>query len=385
MTINSYLCNYIETHPSTWHQYIEDLGVSIKINDSNQAIFNYNALTCDFTNPLVQESRGIIIDLDTNEVVCWPYRKFGNSTETYVDEINYKNALVEEKIDGSICKLWYNAKKNRWQWSTNSMIDANDANIGENSMTFYQLITKADNYSLIHTDRLSPNFTYIFELVSPYNQIVIHYDSTKLYQTGQRSNLTGQEFQPQIEKIARPKKYSLASYEDCLKAAEALNAGKNEVANEGFVVVDPVVHNTDGSFNRVKIKSPEYVALHHASNNGIITKRRAIELIQMNANKDIHHSYRSDAIISWYTYQYNELMYEISQYIDYVRGLYEELNKNRKALAKTINKDKFASIGFRAIGNTNSVEELLSKSSKTFIERNIKDYEIKNYKEQYNS
>lgn len=381
MTINSYLCNYISTHPNTWQQDIEALGVNIKINNDNQAIFVYNALTCDFTNPLVQESRGIIIDLDSNEVICWPYRKFGNSTEEYVDKINYKNALVEEKIDGSICKLWWNAKKNRWQWSTNGMIDANDANISDNSMTFYQLITKADNYSLIHTDRLSPNFTYIFELVSPYNQIVIHYDSTKLYQTGQRSNLIGQEFQPQIEKIARPKKYSLASYEDCIKAAEALNAGKDEVANEGFVVVDPVVSNTDGSFNRVKIKSPEYVALHHAINNGSITKRRAIDLIRTNSAKDIPHSPKTDAILSWYTYQYNELVYEVSQYIDYVRGLYAELNNDRKAVAKTINKDKFASLGFKALGNTEvNAQELLSQATRSFLEANIDEYEIKDYR-----
>lgn len=381
MTTNSYLCQYINTHSTTWQQDIENLGVTIKINKDNQAIFVYNALTCDFTNPLVQESRGIIIDLDTNEVVCWPYRKFGNSTEEYVDKINYKNTLVEEKIDGSICKLWWNAKKNRWQWSTNGMIDANDANIGDNSMTFYQLITEADNFSLIHTDKLSRSFTYIFELVSPYNQIVIHYNITKLYQTGQRSNITGQEFQPQIEKIARPKKYSLASYEDCIKAAEALNAGKDEVANEGFVVVDPVVSNDDGSFNRVKIKSPEYVALHHAINNGIITKRRAIDLIRADSVKDIPHSPKTDAILSWYTYQYNELVYEVSQYIDYVRGLYAELNNDRKAVAKTINKDKFASLGFRALDNPElSAQELLSQTTRSFLEANIDNYEIKDYR-----
>lgn len=81
------------------------MGIGIK-EESPYAIFNY-AIGCDFSNPIVQEARGIIIDLENLDVVCWPFRKFGNYNESYADKIDWSTARVQEKIDGSIIKLWW--------------------------------------------------------------------------------------------------------------------------------------------------------------------------------------------------------------------------------------------------------------------------------------
>ena len=44
---------------------------------------------------------------------------------------------------------------------------------------------------------------------------------------------------------------------------------------EGYVVVDK-------DFNRVKVKSPAYVAVHGLKNNGVLSYARAIELVRAN-------------------------------------------------------------------------------------------------------
>lgn len=90
---------------------LDKLGVNIR-EEYPFVIFNYG-IECDFSNPIVQEARGIIIDLENLDVVCWPFRKFGNYNESYADNIDWPTARVQEKIDGSIVKLWWNKVKRR--------------------------------------------------------------------------------------------------------------------------------------------------------------------------------------------------------------------------------------------------------------------------------
>ena len=49
---------------------------------------------------------------------------------------------------------------------------------------------------------------------------------------------------------------------------------------EGYVVVDK-------DFNRVKIKSPTYVALHHMRNNGVLSYERGIEIVRGNELEEV--------------------------------------------------------------------------------------------------
>ena len=121
MTKNSHLCNIIQNNPNTWRQIIEQKRIKIK-EDGVLAIFNYD-IKADFRDPVVQESRGIIINTDTATVVCWPFNKFGNYSENYAAEIDWNTARVLEKVDGSIVKLWFNELTGEWQWSTNACID----------------------------------------------------------------------------------------------------------------------------------------------------------------------------------------------------------------------------------------------------------------------
>lgn len=337
---NSYICTYINEHLDTWKEDFDNKHIKYKYQ-TPFCIFNYD-IGCDFADPVVQEARGIIIDMNTLEVVCWPFRKFGNWNESYADKIDWKTARVQEKIDGSIIKMWWNDYKKCWWFSTNSMINADDA-ICNAGMTFGELLRRTDNFYSIKMDKLNRDFTYIFELISPYNTVVIKYNKPELYHTGTRSNITGQEFIIDIG-IRRPYEYPLYSFKDCqdfLKDYEQ----KEKVTLEGFVVVDD-------NYNRIKIKSPEYLTLHKMANNGALTKERCLEIVMTQDVKSVCEALPQYAyLIKYYDFKLAELRYEIEMYKNYILGLYEEVNHDRKTLALTIKKDKYAAIGFQIINN----------------------------------
>ena len=236
MNENSVLCRFLAAHPADWEERLSALGIRMKRGGA-LCIFNYN-ITSDFSLPEVAEARGIILDTEKREVVCWPFRKFGNYNESYADRIDWQTARVQEKVDGSIVKLWFDGKRGAWQFSTNGCIRAEEASVdGRWDLKYGDLIRKAENYGEIPFYALDREKTYIFELVSPEAPIVVAYPKTLLYHIGTRSNLTGREETPDIG-LPRPKEYPLSSLEDCLRAAAALNATKEAVTEEGFVVVD---------------------------------------------------------------------------------------------------------------------------------------------------
>lgn len=121
---------------------------------------------------------------------------------------------------------------------------------------------------------LDENKTYIFELTSPFNKVVVTWHETRLNFIGVRDNVSNEESffgDHDLAKIFNtPKIFPLRSVDECVKAAAELDCNA-----EGYVVVD-------NKFNRVKIKSPTYVSLHHMKNNGNLSYERGIEIVRGN-------------------------------------------------------------------------------------------------------
>ena len=372
MTQNSYLCRYINEHPEDWYESLhKDYGIRIKKED-NLAIFCYN-IECDFKNPIVQESRGIIIDHEKNEVVCWPFRKFGNYTESYADPIDWNDAVVLEKVDGSIIKLWFNEKTQKWQFSTNGMINADNATADSfSTITYGNIIRQAVNYNDIPFSTLDKTNTYIFELVSPQTRVVVKYDETALYHLGTRSNITGIETNVDIG-IKKPKSYKINSLEGCITAAIELNKGcesDDEIANEGFFVVDK-------NWNRVKVKSPDYIMMHRLKHNDGISKKDAISTL-LYIKSDVDKICKSNPLLihifKYYDYKLAELNHQANQMATLARSLYNEYSNDRGAVAKIIKPHKLAFIGFKALETDQKGEEILSGTPIEKLVKLIPDY-----------
>ena len=380
--MGSLILDVIRNNPD-WKSYLQSLNVNIKIDDDNLAIFNYG-VDADFTNPIVREARGIIIDLDKCQVICRGFDKFNNPHEPGakidLDNFNWNNFRVEDKLDGSIIKAYYKPYRGVmaddlgihgwWAWATNACINAFEAPLSGQSKyrNFGELIESAMNFGDIPFNDLNPDFTYIFELISPDNQVVIKYPYTKLIHIGTRNNITGEEYRINIG-IEQPDVYEVGnSLDDCMAAANRLNQNSANVNKEGFVVVDDQWH-------RVKVKSPEYLVAHKLWNNGNISKENALKwLMDYDSHQIDPNMTGLMATIKYYDYQMAELTYQIDQYITYVRALYEEYSHDRKAVALKIKNDRYAAFGFQAIGNEKTANKLLLDTSLKTIGNFIPDY-----------
>lgn len=357
--------------------------IMIKTTDDGLAVFNYG-IGADFGDPVVQESRGIIIDLINIDVVCWPFRKFGKYDEPYADDIDWSSAIVQEKIDGSIIKLWWNRLDSKWMWSTNSTIDANDATYNEETKeSFMNIIVKTpeyrkmleiifgheyefiDNIDTIQIDRnenvMVSDITYIFELTSPDNRVVIPYTNYKMRLIGARNNRTGMEYNMTIRNIDKPMRYDLHSLKDCIEWCSNMNLDEygtiGKVYGEGFVVVDKY-------FNRIKIKSPEYMMMHGIISGDRKSRACLIDLIyhdKLDITSICREFPNTAHILCYYKYQVEELLYEATAMIDIARKL-NNIFANRKEVAIRIKDKRVSMFGFAAISNPKlSAKEIITE------------------------
>lgn len=238
-------------------------------------------------------------------------------------------------------------------------MNAKDAMVNQVT-TFLDIIKMTDNYnSLIKVlPILNPNFTFIFELVSPETQVVVKYPTPHLYNIGIRNNITGTENRVNIG-IEKPKEYPLKSLDDCINASIKLNQSDDgqvhKVKKEGFVVVD-------GNWNRIKIKSPDYLMLHRMSSNSNFSKERIIGLLRNGSANvyDLSKGFPNFAhYFKYYDFKMAELNYQSKVFCDLTDRIYEEYNHERKLVANIIKKHRLAPIGFMHLDSGKPGVEIL--------------------------
>ena len=76
---------FIEQH-SDWEKLLAEKPYCLTMtreqwNGMNLLMLKYSQVDSDFNEVIVRECRGLILDEDTNEIVSFPFRKFGNVTE----------------------------------------------------------------------------------------------------------------------------------------------------------------------------------------------------------------------------------------------------------------------------------------------------------------
>jgi hypothetical protein len=232
----------------------------------NLVQFKYSQIDSPMANPLIQEARGIILDEKEDwKVVCYTFKKFFNYGETNAAPINWLNAHVTEKLDGSLCQLYF--YDDRWHVATSGTPDAS-GEVNDYGKTFKELFWETWETSCWNGKQrfLSSRECYAFELCTPFNRVVVDHKGSSITLIGQRNLDTLQEqwvgYKPGAVKV-----FPLYCMSACIKAAEALSPMKQE----GFVVVD-------NNFNRIKVKSPAYLMLHHAKDS--LSRKKMCEVIR---------------------------------------------------------------------------------------------------------
>lgn len=275
------LLDFINQH-SDWREILTNAPYNLIVKDDEPYfLLKYDMLNSDMSNPLVQEARGCIFRFDENDnryiCVCHPFDKFFNYGQPEATEIDWDSAVIYEKIDGSLIKFWYDLDE--WHISTNSTIDAAKAEVEsyDGTMTFYDLVCSCFKDEKAMSDFFKfmyEGYTYMFELVSPYNRLVVPYEQTQLYWIGVRKdddkelhlNLDYDVFYEEFG-FPWPKTYQFKSIDNILDAAASLSK-----LNEGFVVCDR-------NFNRIKIKGAEYLKAFHIRGEGKITQKKVVKAI----------------------------------------------------------------------------------------------------------
>ena len=314
------LIDFIKEH-SDWEVLLSQAPYCLNISRDkmfgrNLIMFKYSQQDSDFSNDIVKECRGIILDEDTFEPISVPYFKFFNFSEPNAAEIDWQSATILEKIDGSLVKV-VKFSDQEILVSTNGVIDAFKCEL--NSMigcpynNFGELFWEAIRNQMIDcgysldkndpvkwlADKLLLNTTYMFELCSPYNRVIVPHKETKLYFHGWRDNISLEEMRFNTCILTKifdcPKIYNLKSLDECIAATQAMPWDE-----EGYVVVDK-------NFNRVKIKSPAYLLVHRCANNGNMSIRRAI---------DVYMAGECDEILAYFP-EYKSAFDEIDKRFNY--------------------------------------------------------------------
>lgn len=283
---------FIEQH-SDWEKLLSEKPYCITVsrekwNGLSLLMLKYNQVDSNFNFRLVRECRGIIFNENTLEPVSYPFNKFGNKFGNdmeggWVDDIDWKDhPYVLEKLDGSLIKV---AKVNgQLLVSTNGTILASKAQLNDvvgcklksYEDLFWWTLEKQfgkDMHSSL-LDLLDEGFTYMFELCTNYNRVVVPHPDPRVYFIGVRDNKTFEETfiidHPLSKVFPTPKVYEFKTFDDCIAAAKELPWD-----DEGYVV-------TSRDFKRNKVKSIAYLAAHRLSNNHCLSYSRAIDLVKMN-------------------------------------------------------------------------------------------------------
>lgn len=254
----------------------------------NLVLFKYDQIASDFTRPIVRECRGIVLDeADGWRVVCRSFDKFFNHGEGHAAEIDWGTARVQEKLDGSLCNLYHYAGE--WHVATSGTPDASGQVHGSEGLTFAEYFWatfRAQGGKLPRTG-YHRELVFSFELMGPANRIVVEHATPWLRLLGIRDRVTHEQYDVErhadLVNIEPVRSFPLTSFAEM----EATFLTMSPLSQEGYVVVD-------ANWNRVKVKSPAYVALHHAKDG--MTDRAFVEIARSGETSEVDAAFPEIAV-----------------------------------------------------------------------------------------
>lgn len=276
------LQKFLNEHPNDYEEILTQKPYCLKIKHKDtRVLFKYDQVESDFHEPIVCESRGIILEEGTWKVLRLAFYKFFNQGESLAADIDWDSADANEKIDGSLMSVyWYDGQ---WRLASNGTIDAYDANVNvfdadgnltTEKISFGEIFESILPLSAFDKYGVHKTMCYTFELVSPKTTVIIKYDEPGLYLLSARDMPTLQEVRnPETYLPANmmndfgiklPQKFETKGFDSFKKIVEEMDGDDHE----GIVVFDK-------NFNRVKMKTIEYLTKHYYKGAGINLDRLA--------------------------------------------------------------------------------------------------------------
>lgn len=317
----------------------EELFITYKQSTKypNLYLFKYDGIHSPMDNIICQQARGIILDAHDNwKVISLGFTKFFNHDEGKAAKLDWNTTKIYTKQDGSlICLYRYN---NEWLVATTGHPDAG-GNVGDFGFTFAELFWKVFQEKQYKLPEDIPivqgviRYTYMFELETPYNRIVVDHQENNLTFLGSRNLDSLQEVEPK----------TTADYYgwNCVKewefnSPEELKAYLptiDPLKQEGFVL-------RDGLFQRVKMKNEAYIALHHCLAG--LSKRSMAQVIIAGEAEECRAMFKNFGTL------FEDMLSAFAQLKKEATEVFEELNKieDQKEFAKEVKKHSFWGILF---------------------------------------
>lgn len=249
------------------HELVARYELLVKRHEqhNNLVLFKYHQCDSPMREKLVQQCRGLILDEDNGwSVVCRPFDKFFNLGDPNAAPIDWKHAAIHEKLDGSLMSL-YNYH-GIWHVASSGTPDAS-GQVNGWEFTFKELFWRTWN-DMKFPLPVRADYTFMFELMTPYNEVVVRHKEPKLVLIGVRHRDTGlyqplykfNDIYPIPQRIPWTQLAELANFKDI-----------NPMEMEGYVI-----SNADGRM--VKLKHPGYVIAHQLK--GSFSPRMVIEAVR---------------------------------------------------------------------------------------------------------
>jgi hypothetical protein len=220
---------------------------------------------------------GIILEKDTNRIVCAPTSTFENGDNPLPESMSFNKAdhTFEYCEDGTIIRLYnYN---DTWYTATTKCIDAKYS-YWATPKTFDQLFWQTVGESFV-IDFLDPKLTYLFVLLHEDNRIVIPHKKSRVVFLGSYFKCSGKvsDILP-IEKVdtncivMSTEKVLESSDSDFITVSELVKNHNNDT-KRGIVVTNKQTNK------RFKIDFPQFIFLSEIRGNTPFIGTRYLELL----------------------------------------------------------------------------------------------------------
>lgn len=294
-------------------------------------------------------------------------QKFFNLGETLnyqLEDVQYKKIVrIQDKADGSIINFiklpnGNVVAKSKMSFESDQAIMAQE--IYDNSKELQSLVLSI----------MSDNKTAIFELISPFNQIVLPYNETKLVLLQIRDNASGKYLTKEaIDSYLELHNYNVKAEEfELMPFEKLLELQLTEQNIEGWIVT-----LEDGQM--LKIKTAWYFAAHHLTTSNITRENLLLELVLTDQLDDVL------CVVQGEKKKYlEEMSSKIQHYFNHkvteyksLRGLYfNKFREDRKEFAMKHKNDELFNAVMKTLDTSfRDIEETAKKA--------VKDYLLKKY------
>ena len=223
-----------------------DLGLVVARKNGRLTIFDYTN-HCMFErawDEFTTQARGLVLD-EHGQVVARPWSKFFNLNErpeTRLEALPAETPELSEKMDGSMIVVFHDDVEKKWHATTRGCWD--------NAQTKY-----AKGWLDKNAQVLAPGKTFIFELVAPWNRLVIPYAKEEMILLGIVETASGND-----------STYAQVAKEASRMGLKSVSFQTKPISD--LDLADPTIQFKEGYVARfsnglrVKLKYHQYMALH---------------------------------------------------------------------------------------------------------------------------